>query len=57
MKQLLNGFKGLHDHLVMHRDLKMENILVKNGVVKLADFGLSKIAIEAKSKVVWQEYI
>ena len=27
---------------VMHRDIKSENILVKNGVYKMADFGLSK---------------
>lgn len=26
----------------MHRDLKLENVLIKNGVVKIADFGLAK---------------
>jgi len=27
---------------VVHRDLKPDNILIKNGVFKLCDFGLSK---------------
>ena len=28
----------------MHRDLKLENILLSDGAIKIADFGLSKIA-------------
>jgi serine/threonine protein kinase len=34
----------MHSKLVMHRDLKPQNILVNKatGVVKLADFGLSR---------------
>lgn len=27
---------------MIHRDLKFENILIKDGVVKIADFGLAK---------------
>ena len=26
---------------VVHRDLKPDNILLKNGILKIADFGLS----------------
>lgn len=26
----------------MHRDLKLENILISNGVVKISDFGFAK---------------
>lgn len=30
----------------VHRDIKLENILIKNGIVKLADFGLAKVVAE-----------
>lgn len=43
LKQLLNGFKGLHELFVIHRDLKLKNILVNDGILKIADFGLSKV--------------
>jgi serine/threonine-protein kinase ULK/ATG1 len=45
--QILNGFKGLHEILVIHRDIKLRNILVaENCRIKIADFGLSKISEE-----------
>jgi len=45
--QILNGFKGLHEILVIHRDIKLRNILVaENDRIKIADFGLSKISEE-----------
>lgn len=42
LKQLLNGFRALHDMQVMHRDFKLENILLKDGILKIADFGFCK---------------
>jgi len=41
--QLLKGISYCHDHRVLHRDLKPQNLLInKNGELKLADFGLAR---------------
>lgn len=40
--QTLQGLENMHKNGVFHRDLKPENLLFYNGIVKVADFGLSK---------------
>lgn len=43
MQQLLNGLFYIHKNSILHRDMKTANILVtKDGVLKLADFGLAR---------------
>jgi serine/threonine protein kinase len=56
MRQVLSGLKYAHEHQVIHRDVKPENILVHeralrdgfnvDGVVKVTDFGLGS-AVQA----------
>jgi len=50
-RQVLLGLKYLHDNDIVHGDLKPQNLLVSDtGVVKLADFGISKM-VEKSSEV------
>jgi cyclin-dependent kinase len=41
--QLLRGISFCHEHRVLHRDLKPQNLLInRKGELKLADFGLAR---------------
>ena len=44
--QLVDGMKSINKKLV-HRDIKPENILICNGICKITDFGLAKVAFIA----------
>ena len=41
-KQILLGVSSMHQYKIVHRDLKPDNILFKNGRIKISDFGISK---------------
>lgn len=42
--QICLAIKHVHDRKILHRDLKTQNIfLMKNGIVKLGDFGIAKV--------------
>lgn len=48
MHQILRGLAFCHARMVLHRDLKPQNVLINNsGRVRLADFGLAR-AFQAK---------
>lgn len=43
MKQIFSGLEALHHHRIMHRDLKVANVLVNShGTIKLANFNHSR---------------
>ncbi len=43
-RQLIQGIKYIHSKGVVHRDIKLENILLDlNNIVKICDFGVGKI--------------
>ncbi|CAF1299374.1 unnamed protein product [Adineta steineri] len=54
MYQLLKALEYLHRHTFFHRDVKPENILIKDDILKLADFGSCR---QTLSKQPFTEYI
>lgn len=41
MKQVVKTYADLYELGIVHRDLKLSNLLVKDGQIKLADFGFA----------------
>jgi len=41
VEELLEGLREIHDRKIVHSDIKLENILLKDGHVKIGDFGLA----------------
>ncbi len=39
---MLNGFSALHEKKIIHRDLKLANIFIKDNVIKLGDLGFAR---------------
>ncbi len=37
----MNAYRELYELEIVHRDLKLANIFIKKGVLKLADFGFA----------------
>ena len=49
--QICAGLAAVHEAGIVHRDLKPANVLLDNGRVRLADFGIARITGESKSTI------
>ena len=57
--QLVMALHHVHSKKILHRDLKTQNILITKNLVKLADFGISKVmegSMSAASTVIGTPY-
>jgi len=56
VRDMVSGLSYLHSQRICHCDIKPENILIgRDGVLKLADFGLSKILLEGESRDIFKD--
>lgn len=49
--QAARGVQALHDHSLVHFDLKPANIFLKGDVARVGDFGLSKLVTESRNSL------
>jgi len=47
--QIADGLAKAHELGIVHRDLKPENLMVSDETIKILDFGLAKLAINAEN--------
>ena len=43
MRQIAQGLAYAHQHMIIQRDLKLQNIFVRHHDIKIGDFGLAKV--------------
>ena len=46
------GLKCAHTHGILHRDLNPQNIMLRNGIPKITDWGLSKVMTQSRTTTV-----
>ncbi|CAM9312051.1 unnamed protein product, partial [Ectocarpus fasciculatus] len=51
-RQVVQGVKYLHQHNIIHGDIKPHNLLMgDDGIIRIADFGISKMLEDAREKL------
>jgi male germ cell-associated kinase len=56
-QELFHALNYLHTNSIQHLDLKSQNLLIKNGHLKIADFGLSDVYWENNSDIPTEYYV
>ncbi|XP_013415561.1 mitogen-activated protein kinase kinase kinase 1 [Lingula anatina] len=49
-QQACAGLEYLHENGIVHRDIKPSNLLLKGGIVKITDFGVSRLKDKIRSE-------
>jgi serine/threonine protein kinase len=49
--QAVRGVQALHEHSLVHFDLKPANIFLKGDIARVGDFGLSKLVTESRNSL------
>ena len=53
--QLIDGMADINNK-VIHRDIKLKNILLKDGIIKIGDFGISKNILDDNRTITFKGY-
>lgn len=53
--QLIDGMADINNK-VIHRDIKLKNILLKDGIIKIGDFGISKNILDDTRTITFKGY-
>ena len=49
---MVAGLRHMHGKKVLHRDIKLQNVMIQDGKCKLIDFGIARKAKTCQSLIV-----